>query len=65
MPPVATMSAVRRSLFAAAPAGPRHYPAISPRVRASFALRRLELEHAHARAGADNRRTSDDVRQPA
>jgi hypothetical protein len=65
MPLAAAMSAVRRSLFAAAPAGPRHYPAISPRVRASFALRRLALENAHARAAGDNRRTSDDVRHPA
>jgi hypothetical protein len=65
MPLVAAMSAVRRSLFAAVPAGPRHYPAISPRVRASFALRRLALEHPRPRAAGDNRRTSDDVRQPA
>ncbi len=51
----------------AAPAAdaPRLFPAISLRVRASLALRRLAVENSHARPAGDNRRNPDDVRHAA
>jgi hypothetical protein len=65
MPAAATLFVVRRPLLAVLPAGLRHFPAVSPRVRASFLQRRLELENAPARPGGANRRTTDDVRPAA
>jgi len=62
MPHLAAMFVARRPLLAALPAGLRHFPAVSARVRASFNQRRLALENAHPRPGWDNRRTCDDVR---
>jgi hypothetical protein len=65
MPQTAAMFVARRSLLTALPAGPRHCPAVSLRVRASCARRRLAVEPTPARTGGANRRTSDDVRHAA